>query len=108
MAVCPRSTSNFKSDSTPVKMVEAMTFDEYRAFVEALPYGKRLPTAIYVYRAVDCQFGDEMDRILSRLCETLGASDEFNVLKFHRNELKVSLLSYPDFFKDPQRDLPSD
>jgi hypothetical protein len=35
-----------------------MTIDEYRKEVESLPYGKRLPSAVYLYRDGATTFGE--------------------------------------------------
>jgi len=38
-----------------------MQFDEYQRRLAALKYGKRLPSAIYVFRAADSDFGIELN-----------------------------------------------
>jgi hypothetical protein len=64
---------------------------DYQRFLDHLPFGKRLPTALYVHRNTD--LGPELQQLLSTLavCHQLGP--EFNVLKFRTDELKLSFLS---------------
>jgi len=38
-------------------------FEEYQRHLAALKYGKRLPTAIYVFRQADTDFGRELNPI---------------------------------------------
>jgi hypothetical protein len=73
---------------------------DYRACVEQLPYGKRLPGAVYVLREEGTKFGEPLDGLIGRLVVKYQISPEFNVIKFRTDELKVSFLSYPDFFND--------
>ena len=82
-----------------------MNFDTFRRLIERIPYGKRLPTALYVYRDEKASFGEELDRLLSRLMVDHGADGRFNVVKFRLDELKLSLLSYPDFLDHPHPSL---
>jgi hypothetical protein len=50
-----------------------MTIDEYREEVESLPYGKRLPSAVYLYRDGATTFGEKLDTLLRQLGETFKA-----------------------------------
>jgi DNA phosphorothioation-associated putative methyltransferase len=79
-----------------------VTTAEYRQALDALPYGKRLPSAVYLL-----DLGDDL-RIPSLLRITIGGlrkrleiGAEFNLLKFHTASPKISFLAYPDFEKDP-------
>jgi hypothetical protein len=46
---------------------------EYREHVEAIPYGKRLPSALYVFRAEGASLGEKLDALLTRVAATCGA-----------------------------------
>ncbi len=63
-------------------------------------FGKRLPTAVYVFREASSDFGPELNQLLAILATQHDLGEEFNVIKFRTDELKVSFLSYPDFLKD--------
>ncbi len=78
-----------------------MTLNDYQACLGAVPYGKRLPTAIYLHREGLAGPAPALDRLVSHLADRYQIGPEFNVLKFRSNELKVSFLSYPRFFEDP-------
>jgi hypothetical protein len=78
-----------------------MTLPEYQQHVAALGFGKRLPTALYVYRSERLALGDELDRLLAQVVAAFEVGPEFNVIKLRTDELKLSFLSYPRFFDDP-------
>ncbi len=78
-----------------------MKLDEFRQQVEGIPFGKRLPSALYVYRDGVTSFGEKLDLLLAKITTTCGISSSHNVVKFRLDELKVSFLSYPNFFEDP-------
>jgi hypothetical protein len=73
--------------------------EAYQKLVEALPYGKRLPTAVYVYREEGSDFGAELNHLIALLASRHAVTEQFNVIKFRTDELKVSFLSYPDFME---------
>lgn len=88
-----------------------MNAGEYRRAVESLPFGKRLPGAIYLLDALSIGFlaDDPFPPILRKVCNELRSRlqirPEFNLLKFHLDSPKISFLSYPEFFKDPHPEL---
>ena len=85
------------STSTPV-----VTAAEYRQALDALPYGKRLPGAMYLLDPGDDPRIPSLLRItVAELRKRLEIGTEFNLLKFHTASPKISFLSYPDFEKDP-------
>ena len=77
-----------------------MKLDEYRKHVESLPFGKRLPGSIYVFREANSDFGPELNQILAILATQHGLDAKFNLIKFRTDELKVSFLCYPDFLEN--------
>lgn len=77
-----------------------MQFEEYKQHLAALKYGKRLPTAIYVFRQADTDFGRELNQVLAILETQHALNAKFNVIKFRTDELKVSFLCYPDFLNE--------
>jgi DNA phosphorothioation-associated putative methyltransferase len=78
-----------------------MNLREYREQIGRIPYGKRLPTALYAHREglafLDGILGALLDQVVARY----QVSAEFNLVKFRTDELKVSFLAYPDFESDP-------
>src|SRR5690242_4162142 len=72
---------------------------QYSAAVARIPYGKRLPSSLYVYRSAESDFGAELNALLAHLAVQFQIGPEFNVLKLRWDELKISFLSYPSFFE---------
>ena len=77
--------------------MESVKLQEYQHLLTALSYGKRLPRAVYVYREAKSDFGAELNELVAVLAARNDVGDQFNVIKFRTDELKVSFLSYPDF-----------
>lgn len=78
-----------------------MNLAEYKQHLAAIPYGKRLPAALYLYRDETWRFGDALEALVRQAAIACGATQLHNVLKFRLDELKVSFLAYPDFLEDP-------
>lgn len=75
--------------------------DEYPDVVASLPFGKRLPDALYVHASAVPQLPKECWPLVERAQSLVGlAEDRFNVIKFHRSTPTISLLAYPRFFED--------
>ncbi len=77
-----------------------MTLSEYQNLVSQIQHGKRLPSALYVFRDPSSSFGPALDELLQRVIERCGANESHNVIKFRLDELKVSFLAYPDFLEE--------
>ncbi len=65
-----------------------------------IPYGKRLPTALYAHRDGLVGVGGSLGEVLAKVVEQYRISAEFNLVKFRTDELKLSFLSYPEFDSD--------
>jgi hypothetical protein len=79
-----------------------MTAAEYRLALDAFPFGKRLPGAVYLIDPGDDARIPSLLRItVAELRKRLDIGPEFNLLKFHTASPKISFLAYPDFEKDP-------
>jgi DNA phosphorothioation-associated putative methyltransferase len=76
-----------------------MTADEYCAAVARLPFGKKLPDAVYVY-SIEEDLPEPLRSLVVSLRERLQLGDAFNVVKFS-TDFAVSFLEYRDFFTDP-------
>jgi hypothetical protein len=77
-----------------------MTLVEYQTLVGKLPFGKGLPTAVYVFREAGSDYGRELNQLLAMLVARHELGEQFNVIKFRTDELKVSFLSYPQFMEE--------
>ena len=79
-----------------------MTATEYRQALEAQPFGKRLPGAVYLLDPGDDPRIPALLRItVAELRKRMEIGPEFNLLKFHTASPKISFLAYQDFEKDP-------
>ncbi|MEO8132348.1 MAG: DNA phosphorothioation-associated putative methyltransferase, partial [Bryobacteraceae bacterium] len=79
----------------------ALTLEEYQSHLAQLTFGKRLPTALYVYRGEPISLGPELDQLVTQVVAAFEIDPVFNVLKFRLDELKISFLHYPNFIEDP-------
>ena len=83
-----------------------MTAAEYRQALDALPYGKRLPGAVYLIDPGDNpQIPSQLRITVAELRKRLEIGPEFNLLIFHTTSPKISFLAYPDFEKHPHPSL---
>lgn len=71
----------------------------YEELISNLPYGKVLPTAIYLHRDTEVCTTGPLGRLLESLAQTHQVTDDFNVVKFRRNVPRISFLCYPQFFE---------
>lgn len=76
-----------------------MNLADYQECLGRIEFGKRLPTALYLYW--ESNLSGELRELLEKLREKLELGEEFNVLKLHTNALKISFLCYPEFLNDP-------
>ncbi len=82
-----------------------MRLTEYKAHVESLPYGKRLPNAVYLHLGSDTDWRLPPLDLVCRYVETHHLADRYNVVKFRTDAPRFSLLHYPDFFDIPHPEL---
>ena len=78
-----------------------MNLGEYKEQVGRIPFGKRLPTALYVHREGLAGVGGSLGTMLDQMVGRFQVSAEFNLVKFRTDELKLSFLAYPGFDSDP-------
>lgn len=77
-----------------------MVPSEFFTAVSALSYGKRLPSAVYVFDVGIDRLPPKLGELCTDLKSRIGIGSEFNVLKFHTQLPKISFLSYPEFLTD--------
>jgi hypothetical protein len=83
-----------------------VTTSEYRLALDALPYGKRLPGAVYLLDPGDSPEIPSLLRItVAELRRRLEIGPEFNLLKFHLHSRKLTFHYYQDFEKSPLPEL---
>src|SRR5579863_8540815 len=74
---------------------------QYEELISNLPYGKVLPSAVYLHRNTEVCTSGPIGIVLGSLAQSLGIGDDFNVIKFRTNAPRISFLCYPDFFENP-------
>lgn len=77
-----------------------MTLLEYQSLIGNIPFGKRLPNALYILRDSETNLGQELNQILQILAIQHELGDQYNLIKFRTDELKLSFLSYPEFMQE--------
>lgn len=79
-----------------------MKFDEFRDLVNQIKIGKHLPEAIYIHQSALCHLPDKLPRFVSRITKALKIeNNQWNLLKLHKRDYRLSLLNYPTFFEEP-------
>lgn len=78
----------------------SVTRAAYSKIISQIRIGKRLPAALYILDEANTELPLEVRQLCAELrtLHTIGA--EFNLLKFHTIQPKISFLSYPGFFED--------
>ncbi|MBE0540121.1 MAG: DNA phosphorothioation-associated putative methyltransferase [Verrucomicrobia bacterium] len=77
-----------------------MTLTQYQSLVGLIPFGKRLPNAVYVLWETGAELGKELNLLVATLAARHELGPEYNIIKFRTDELKISFLSYPKFMDD--------
>ena len=76
----------------------------FASHVQALPYGKKLPRATYLYAPDSSVLPVELGQLIQRLRDDLAVTSDFNVVKF-THDGGVSFLKYPRFHDLPHPEL---
>ena len=77
-----------------------MKFAAYKAAVDALPIGKRLPDAVYLHESALGSASGELTAFTSRVAAEYADDFSWNVAKYFRRDFKISLLAYPTFLDE--------
>ena len=74
-----------------------MNFERFIGLVNVIPFGKRLPTAVYFVRSATSLLADELIETIRRSEAAAKPNPDWNLLKLHTNQLAISFLCYPGF-----------
>lgn len=78
-----------------------MEFREYQALVREIPLGKKLPDAIYLHESALEQLPARLAKHIAQTINGLALDErDWNIVKFSKNDHKITLLNYPKFFDD--------
>jgi hypothetical protein len=76
--------------------------EEFKVWVGRLNFGKRLPTAVYILRPDDWSLiPPELAATVERAESAAKPPADWNLLKFHTDQVAITFLSYPAFDTDP-------
>lgn len=78
-----------------------MDFHCYKEYILKLECGKTLPTAKYIHIDLIPYVPQPVIELLMQTQKDLSLQNfDFNIIKFHTKDFKISLLNYPTFFKE--------
>lgn len=73
----------------------------FKLLVKQTTVGKQLPDAIYLHRDAMHKLPSELQRFIPAVANALKLPNEqWNLIKLFKNEFRLSLLSYPEFYSD--------
>jgi DNA phosphorothioation-associated putative methyltransferase len=76
-----------------------MDFWLFQVLVNQVEVGKHLPTAIYLHRDALTALPEELQHFIPAVAKAVGLPDQqWNLIKLFKNEFRLSLLLYPDFY----------
>jgi len=79
-----------------------MNFEQYRNYVAAVAVGKYLPTALYLHLSAVHLLPPALWAYMQKVIRASGLEGAgYNILKFAKNDFRVSLLVYPSFDDNP-------
>jgi hypothetical protein len=73
---------------------------QFTSAVNALPFGKRLPDAVYVHVSTLLDVPDVIEDAVTEAA-SLAKASSFDLIKLGRKKPTISLLRYPEFWSDP-------
>ena len=78
-----------------------MKLEQFSWLVKQIPYGKKLPTAVYLAPTNPSLLPKELVDTIQRAEVAAKPDSAWNLLKLHTDQLAITFLSYPDFEDDP-------
>jgi DNA phosphorothioation-associated putative methyltransferase len=77
-----------------------MNLSDFQTAVAALPFGKTLPTARYIYAPDESMLPEPFATLVSKLRQRLALDASFNIIKLSPADYAISFLRYPEFLTD--------
>ncbi|WP_114807045.1 DNA phosphorothioation-associated putative methyltransferase [Vibrio cholerae] len=73
----------------------------FKSLVKEVTVGKQLPDAIYLHRDAISAIPEKLQKFIPAVAKALKLPDEqWNIVKLFKNEFRLSLLNYPEFYSD--------
>lgn len=78
-----------------------MNAEKFNGLIKQVSAGKKLPDAIYLHRDAFTALPPVLAKFISVVATALKVSDkDWNIVKLFKNNFRLSLLHYPDFYTD--------
>ncbi|MGR5222347.1 DNA phosphorothioation-associated putative methyltransferase [Vibrio parahaemolyticus] len=78
-----------------------MDFQIFKSLVKQVKIGKQLPDAVYIHKDAINAIPDQLQRFIPAVAQAVNLPDkQWNLIKLFKNEFRLSLLSYPEFYND--------
>lgn len=82
-------------------MGRTMDFQLFKSLVDEIKVGKQLPDAVYFHRDAMVAIPGPLQKFIPAVANAVKLPDEqWNLIKLFKNEFRLSLLSYPEFYSD--------
>jgi DNA phosphorothioation-associated putative methyltransferase len=79
-----------------------MELKQFTLWISRIPYGKKLPEALYISRPADWHtVPPDLASLIGRAIIAAKPNSDWNLLKLHTDQVAISFLTYPDFDSDP-------
>lgn len=78
-----------------------MNHQSFKQLIKQIQIGKHLPDAVYLHRDAMHELPSELQKFIPAVARAVNLpDDQWNLIKLFKNEFRLSLLSYPDFYSD--------
>jgi DNA phosphorothioation-associated putative methyltransferase len=78
-----------------------MKLEQFSRLMKQIPYGKKLPTAVYLAPTDPSSLPKELVATIQRAVVAAKPDSAWNLLKLHTDQVAITFLSYTDFEDDP-------
>ncbi|MFV7770141.1 DNA phosphorothioation-associated putative methyltransferase [Shewanella marisflavi] len=78
-----------------------MDFKFFKQLVRQVAVGKQLPDAIYLHKDAIKALPEQLQKFIPAVAKAVNLpSEQWNLIKLFKNEFRLSLLNYPEFYTD--------
>ncbi|MCH9420200.1 DNA phosphorothioation-associated putative methyltransferase [Klebsiella quasipneumoniae] len=73
----------------------------FQQLIKRVKIGKQLPDAVYLHRDAMHELPSELQKFIPAVARAVNLpDDQWNLIKLFKNEFRLSLLNYPNFYSD--------
>lgn len=78
-----------------------MDYQLFKQLVKQVQIGKQLPDSVYLHRDAMSELPSELQKFIPAVARAVNLpNDQWNLIKLFKNEFRLSLLNYPDFYSE--------